>query len=505
MKKCLKKRILPILAVFVIVITATVLPISAAVPDFLSYPGSNLLPYPYTDISSSGETLTVEGVTYQFLTNGEIIMQGQTSSNTSVVYLQKSLLLTPGTYTFASSFPNSSVLLVAWVTDTSTDNSYTVTGTFTLTSNCVCDIYIAVLANSGSFSFFMKPTLNRGDTAYPFQPYIPYWLDYQYREGLKVNGDDASYDAGYENGYAAGFDEGWKVAFGYEQVLEAPMYNWSSVEINVSYYNTATSPGVELSSNIVIQNGDSETLSTYNVLVGNAFSPLGYINFVLDRQSIPEGSTGYIYCSGCVMTVNFTDAAFIPALYTFAGTYPYNTTFDVSVFNSSTLVANKNVSVLGGGDSGEEGLYRYGATFPSVYSSIDKVVVSCLGGTTPSSPHTLEEYGFTLGILSNPNEESYVQGLRVGSTIGYDNAFDFGKQEGVKEGYQLGFTEGKAEGLQVAQLGDWTDLMTAVAEAPINAFQSLFNFEILGLDMRAAFGSILALCVVLIIIKKVLL
>ena len=47
--------------------------------------------------------------------------------------------------------------------------------------------------------------------------------------------------------------------------------------------------------------------------------------------------------------------------------------------------------------------------------------------------------------------------------------------------------------------------MLAVTEAPINTFQSLFNFEILGLDMRLAFGSILAVCVLLIILKKVLL
>ena len=47
--------------------------------------------------------------------------------------------------------------------------------------------------------------------------------------------------------------------------------------------------------------------------------------------------------------------------------------------------------------------------------------------------------------------------------------------------------------------------MLAVTEAPINTFQSLFNFDVLGLDMRAAFGSVLAVCVVLIIIKKVIL
>ena len=93
----------------------------------------------------------------------------------------------------------------------------------------------------------------------------------------------------------------------------------------------------------------------------------------------------------------------------------------------------------------------------------------------------------------------------LGYASGYAAGLTSDSAESYNDGYGVGFTDGKIEGLKLGQSGDWKSLMTAVVDAPINTFQSLFNFEILGLDMRVAFGSILALCVILIIIKKVVL
>lgn len=78
---------------------------------------------------------------------------------------------------------------------------------------------------------------------------------------------------------------------------------------------------------------------------------------------------------------------------------------------------------------------------------------------------------------------------------------------GSADGYTIGFSDGKTtgyqEGLETAEKGTWENLIGAVVEAPVNAFQGLFNFEIMGLNMQAAFGSMLAICVLLIIVKKV--
>ena len=89
----------------------------------------------------------------------------------------------------------------------------------------------------------------------------------------------------------------------------------------------------------------------------------------------------------------------------------------------------------------------------------------------------------------------------IGYHDGYTAGVDDGEKKGYNEGSKNGFLLGKEEGLRLSENSNWRSLMTAVVETPVNAFQSLFNFEILGLDMRMAFGSILAICVLFIVIK----
>lgn len=99
----------------------------------------------------------------------------------------------------------------------------------------------------------------------------------------------------------------------------------------------------------------------------------------------------------------------------------------------------------------------------------------------------------------------YTAGYGQGYIDGENAEYGKVKQESYSQGYDVGYVAGKKDGLKVSESGDWTSLISAVVEAPVNYFQSLFHFEILGLDMRVAFGSILALCVLLIIVKKVIL
>lgn len=108
-------------------------------------------------------------------------------------------------------------------------------------------------------------------------------------------------------------------------------------------------------------------------------------------------------------------------------------------------------------------------------------------------------------LLSEFTLLSESEAYNVGYNEGYESGSENGASTGYQEGYSNGFMQGKAEGLTLKENSNWRELMNAIVEAPVNTFRSLFNFEILGLDMRAAFGSILALCMILIIIKKVIL
>lgn len=504
MKKCLKKRILPVLAVLVIVITATMLPISAAAPDFLTYESSNLLPYPYLHFVNEGSDTVVDGgVTYRLQNFGVVISSGVGTGSSTVaskLYFTQSLQLPAGTYT--PSTGNSTLKMWCEVYYDNGTFGGTHSGTFTLSSSARLHCYVRVLRDQAVSGEVVYPMLNKGDTAYPYQPYLPYWMNYQYQQGLQVNGSQASYDAGYDAGYRLGYDEGFVAGTGFEAAFKDPMQNWSSADLTIGYYNTSVSDGEQFAK-ITIRSDDTAVNDQLQFFKNGKFSVLGAINKVLDDQQLT--GVGYIYASSCTLTVNFAEYAMIPSLYTFSGTYPQSTSFDVSVFSNSELLGTRNVSLLGGGDVGG-GSYSYAASFPSITSaSANKIVVSCLGAAATSGPHVLEEYGFTLTVFGNPNQQAYVDGLRAGSQIGYADAFDAGLTEGRAEGYELGFFEGKQEGLQITELGDWRSLIVSVCEVPINTFSSLFNFEILGLDMRAAFGSILALCVVLIVVKKVLL
>lgn len=109
-----------------------------------------------------------------------------------------------------------------------------------------------------------------------------------------------------------------------------------------------------------------------------------------------------------------------------------------------------------------------------------------------------------LKISAEGYNAGYVAGYADGTAVVAGPLVDEAYDRGYGTGYVLGFSNGKKEGLQISETGDWKQLMLAVVEAPINTFQSLFNFEVLGLDMRAAFGSMMALCVLLVILKKVL-
>lgn len=498
MKKCLKKRILPVLAAFVIVITATVLPIGAATLDWSAFGVSNKLPYPYRYLTTSGEVYSVDGITYTLRDYGYVYMSG-TASGRALMYLAIGLSLPAGDYSF--SLGDSSV---PFGIDITRDGVYveSVGAHFSIADGYAVNIYVYAFSGT-SYSVQFAPMLNVGSDAYPYQPYIPYWMEQEYQAGLQVNGSEESYQAGYDKGYDKGYEDGYGDGFDNGEnvnvLVQSPMDTWTRAEVTVGFINSSISANEQFRT-IPFSREDSENISRFNFLVNGQFSVKEVINFVLDGTELV--GNGYILCSSCTLTVYFEEQSFLPVLYTFVGKYPSSTTDDISIFRGATVLGSKNVSLLGGGDTGTD-LLSYAAAFSDVSVGADKIVFSSVGGTSMDSSHVLEDEGFTLGIVANPNQDAYLQGLRTGSTMGFGNAFDEGRNEGLVEGYERGFYDGKAEGLQISETGDWRSLITAVAEAPINTFQSLFNFEILGLDMRAAFGSILALCVLLIIVKVV--
>lgn len=108
----------------------------------------------------------------------------------------------------------------------------------------------------------------------------------------------------------------------------------------------------------------------------------------------------------------------------------------------------------------------------------------------------------------NGYSAGYFDGYAQGESAGYTQGESAGYQNGYQEAeerysgdYERGRLAGYREGLETAENGDWKALFSAVVDAPIQTLQGMFNFEILGFDMRFAIGGIITLCVTLIVVK----
>lgn len=137
----------------------------------------------------------------------------------------------------------------------------------------------------------------------------------------------------------------------------------------------------------------------------------------------------------------------------------------------------------------------------SVYSTIPGAIIGNF--------FELQEYTFStpaygvdiasateITVLYNEVKGDYELGFSRGELKGYT--------EGKNDGYENGYAVGKADGLALADVATFEDLMSSVFDVPIRAFTSLFNFDILGVNMANFFLSILTLCIVLAVVKMLI-
>ena len=94
---------------------------------------------------------------------------------------------------------------------------------------------------------------------------------------------------------------------------------------------------------------------------------------------------------------------------------------------------------------------------------------------TPDSYNDGYSAGFSDGLLQGKNE-GYQSGFSEGQSQGYNTGFGAGKNEGYSSGYAAGVAAGGNN--------NFMSLITAVVDAPIKAFTSLLDFDILGYNMK---------------------
>lgn len=111
---------------------------------------------------------------------------------------------------------------------------------------------------------------------------------------------------------------------------------------------------------------------------------------------------------------------------------------------------------------------------------------------------TTRTYYINLNLSNNSYYEAgytdgYNQGVSDGSNTGYTDGYNAGQTIGYDNGYSAGLIAG----------GDHTfmSLIGAVIDAPVSAFTSLLNFEILGVNLLGFITGLLTLAIIVFIIK----
>ena len=113
-------------------------------------------------------------------------------------------------------------------------------------------------------------------------------------------------------------------------------------------------------------------------------------------------------------------------------------------------------------------------------------------------------------------KQGYGEGYEDGSSESLSNGYNAGSAQGVtdgsidgfNQGYDNGLSDGKVigynKGVQSANDYSFFALVSAVVDVPIKAFTSLFNFEILGVNLTSFFYSLFTLACVLCVVKLIL-
>lgn len=157
-------------------------------------------------------------------------------------------------------------------------------------------------------------------------------------------------------------------------------------------------------------------------------------------------------------------------------------------------------------------LYAPSDMFGSNYSSLKYVFyVSCVDVNGSSitfyfacdvNSELNPMYNIQLDYTANANKSSidYSQGFNDGSSVGYDTGYSDGRTVGFNVGKQTGISLG----IEQANSYSFTSLLGAVIDVPVNAFTSVFNFNILGVNMKDFLAGLLTICVVIVVIRFVL-
>lgn len=248
---------------------------------------------------------------------------------------------------------------------------------------------------------------------------------------------------------------------------------------------------IESYNNAVVQFQHVGMISTYSMQSNQVDGR------VIDRKTIWVGSsTRYSYSIIGVM-IDFPDEVFNESDYTQPSldmvtievgnfyNFPNRDIFPSSFSNSNVICYTDSTG------------YSYYFFIPSLWDYTD-VPETNTGFLNYRKYYTPKAFDFS-------NDDFYAQGFNDGRNEGLSAGEELGYKNGYDVGYQQGELEGFNQGAESANNYTFLSLIGAVVDAPVSVFKTMFNFDLLGVNLKDFFLAILTFCGITLLVKFALL
>lgn len=327
-----------------------------------------------------------------------------------------------------------------------------------------------------------------------------------------------------------------------DEVVGEPIFVGSSLIVPTALYTIGYNNGIRYDSTPYGLNAyDTYThfdyLNTY-FQVSFKYSDNGLLMFkpILNYMSI-YGSDNFVSNSGSVglgsyIKMNYITSSYADYKSAYTEEWLFVDDWKHSNFNCGMLCANSNGpiqfttnnSIVGGivfdlipsftsgsfdvskitymtiGLSAKSRVSTYEVTYFDSNANSIKFRFYC-GSWLQSLP--LRTYYFNTSALND--NEYYDQGFQQGQQSGYNSGYSEGESVGYNNGYNVGqnvgYNNGYSAGMEDSNQYTFLSLLSATIDAPIKYFQSLFNFELLGVNLQGFLTGLFTLCVIVTIFK----
>lgn len=433
---------------------------------------------------------TKNGINYTVLNDGGIRITGIATTETrlSLLTLQsKGFILENGKTYYLNDFSNLSVGIGLQYSYRQGNNTIVVDSGSSFTwSNTYQGGSLYILLPVGQYDVVLYPSITESNVSAYSMPISKYYYDGYYKAYTDA------YDVGYDNGLITAYGSYFGSADIYYQGVSAVVDDYDEyiyapyIEPNsLSFF----AGGIDITDNLAYVN--DELLSYYSV---------GYTEYNGDIRVIIDLSTPL----NLNRIVNSLLIGYGLAFELSEDIESVN--FYTQVFDGDAYFVDDNTPMLSYGGADVKPYTRN-----TSYGYLPNVETLDLVNTIVITFHyinTDEQILHNGQYLLFDNDWGYNAALQVGEVNGYNKALDELKNDNLmyNEGYKNGYLLGYDSGLNASDNNPYTftKLLTSVLDVPVKVFTSLFDFNVLGVNLTQFFLSLMSVCFVLVVIKLII-